>query len=227
MSMITIEDLSPSESRERTVLVLLPGAYMTAQDFVTHGLIDAVRRRSWPVDVIAVETGMDSYLENNIVDRLHDEVISPARAAGAQRIWLGGISLGAMGALLYAQRHREAVAGLLLLSPFIGSRGIVAEIDQAGGIRNWRPETAGELPVEHRLLKWLKPYKTGDPRWPAIHLAFGRDDRFAAAHRILAEILPTNNVLIGDGGHDWATWEKLWERLMQTAPFGVPAGTEI
>ncbi|MDB5396967.1 MAG: alpha/beta hydrolase [Rhodospirillales bacterium] len=227
MSMLSIKDFVADNRRDRTLLVLLPGAYMTAQDFVDHDFIGAVRRRPWPVDIIAADTGMDSYLDNDVVDRLHEEIIAPARISGATTIWLAGVSLGAMGALLYARLHREMIAGLLLLSPFIGSRGIVAQVEQAGGIRKWKPREIDNSTVETRLFDWLQSHEAGDPSWPEIHLAFGTGDRFAAAHRLLADILPSNNVIIGSGGHDWATWGILWERLMAAAPFGTPAGAEI
>jgi pimeloyl-ACP methyl ester carboxylesterase len=221
MRMTVIDDFVVAGSEDRTLLVLLPGAYMTARDFIDHHFIRAVRKRSWPLDIMAVETGIDSYLDNDIVERLHDEVVLPARAAGAKRIWLAGISLGAMGALLYTRAHREMVAGLLLLSPFIGSRGIVADVERAGGIRQWLPAATGEETIEHRLFAWLRTYDAGDPSWPEIFLAYARDDRFAAAHSLLAGILPSSKVLIGEGGHDWPTWEILWEQLLQISPFGI------
>ena len=57
---------------------------------------------------------------------------SPALARGVTTIWLAGISLGGFGALRYAEAHREIVEGLLLLSPFLGSRGLIAEVAAAG-----------------------------------------------------------------------------------------------
>jgi len=216
---ITIEDFCATTGAERTLLVLLPGAYMKADDFVTHDFIGAVRRRSGPVDIVAVETGMDSYLDNDIVERLYDEIIAPAIAAGTKAIWLAGISLGALGALLCARRHAPLITGLLLLSPFIGSRGLIAEIEQAGGIRRWTPKE-DEMPmIEHDLFRWLHSYDPGGPDWPHIQLAYGRDDRFAAAHRLLADLLPTDRVIVGEGGHDWPTWVVLWGRILDATPF--------
>ena len=213
--MKTIRD--PCAGEAAGLLVLLPGAYMKAQDFETHDFIGAVRRRSCPLDIVAVETGMDSYLDNDIVERIHDEIIAPAVAAGTKAIWLAGISLGAMGALLYARRHAGDIAGLLLLSPFIGSRGIVAQIERAGGIRRWTP-AAGEAPtIEQDLLLWLRSHD----QEPPIRLAYGRDDRYAAAHRLIADLLPPERVIVGEGGHDWPTWEALWGRMLDARPFGT------
>lgn len=211
--MKTIRDRCAGEAA--ALLVLLPGAYMKAQDFVTHDFFAAVRRRSCPVDIVAVETGMDTYLDNDIVEHIHDEIIAPAMAAGTRTIWLAGISLGAMGALLSARRHAGAIAGLLLLSPFIGSRGLVAQVERAGGLRRWEP-AADEAPtIEQDLLRWLQSHD----QWPPIHLAYGQDDRYVAAHRLIADILPPDRVIVGEGGHDWPTWEALWGRMLDAKPF--------
>jgi pimeloyl-ACP methyl ester carboxylesterase len=208
------------------LLVLLPGAFMTAQDFVGHDFIGAVRRLGSGVDVIAVDTGVNRYLDGHIVERLHDEIILPARAEGRKKIWLAGISLGAMGALLYAKQYTNAIAALLLLSPFIGSRGIVAEVEVCGGLRHWDPAARDDQTIERRLLAWLKSYRAGCPGWPDIRMGYGAKDRFAPAHQLLAEILPSNNVVTESGGHDWDTWERLWVRLLATNPFTADDGGE-
>ena len=222
MTMTVIHDRAPIASADRVLLVLLPGAYMSAADFLTYHFVDAVRRYPWPVDIIAVDTGMDHYLDNEIVDRLDREIVAPARAQGMARLWFAGISLGGMGALLYARAHPEAVEGLLLLSPFIGSRGLIAEVETSGGLSRWQPDTVADDTSERRVLAWLKTYRRGDGRWPDIRLGYGESDRFAASHRLLAALLPFDRVVASDGGHDWPTWTPLWQRLLETGPFTFP-----
>jgi pimeloyl-ACP methyl ester carboxylesterase len=186
-----------------TLFVMLPGADMHAEEFQANGFLDGTNA----VDRIAVETGMECYLDEISVQRLEDEVIAPARARGPVRIWLVGISLGGMGALLYAQAHPGRIAGVILLAPFIGSRGLIAEVERAGGLRHWR---ARDLATpERRLLSWLGRGET----LPAVHLAYGIDDRFSAAHRLLADLLPPERVVTAPGGHDWPTWCRLWQDL--------------
>ncbi len=162
---------------------------------------------------------MEAYLDGSIVRRLHDEAIAPIRAGGAQ-VWLAGISLGGLGALLYGKAHPDAVAGILLLSPFIGTRGAVAQVIRAGGFDAWQPSEGEAATREHRLLQWLKAYRSDDPAWPDIYLGYGENDRFAASYRLLADILPAERVVTAAGGHDWETWTVLWDRLLHMA--GVP-----
>ena len=174
-------------------MFLLPGAYMRAGDFAAHGF-----------DGIPLETGMEPYLDGSIVERLH-AAIAPTRP-----VWLAGISLGGMGALLYAKAHPEAVAGLLLLSPFIGTRGTVAEVIQAGGFDSWEPPSGDAATEDHLLLQWLKSCRGR----LNIHLGYGESDRYAASFRLLADLLPAERVMSVAGGHDWATWKILWDRLL-------------
>ena len=188
-------------------LILLPGAYMHARNFVEHGFVAAARRTGHFADITAVETGMEPYLDSSIIERLH-RVIAPTR-----KVWLGGVSLGGLGALLYARAHPRSVAGLLLLSPFIGTRGVVAQVVRAGGFGSWQPPET-EATSEHGFLAWLGTYRPGDASWPDIYLGYGKDDRFAASYRLLAGLLPGGRVETAAGGHDWETWTVLWDRLL-------------
>jgi pimeloyl-ACP methyl ester carboxylesterase len=196
-------------------LILLPGAYMHAQDFVRHGLVAGARRTACIADIVAIETGIEPYLDGSIVGRLH-EVIAPVR-----KVWIGGISLGGLGALLYARAHPDMVAGLLLLSPFIGTRGVVAQVARAGGLDIWRPPVAGAT-SEHAFLEWLRTYRSDDTLWPKIYLGYGTKDDFATSYRLLADLLPAGQITTIDGGHDWDTWTVLWNRLLDLA--GLIAG---
>ena len=153
--------------------------------------------------MIPLETGMAAYLDGSIVERLH------AAISSGDKVWLAGISLGGLGALLYARAHPDRVAGLLLLSPFIGTRGTIAGVIAAGGLDAWQPPA--EANDEHKLLQWLKA------RRPNIHLGYGEQDRFAASYRLLAGLLPAERVVSVAGGHDWQTWGVLWDLLLRKA----------
>jgi pimeloyl-ACP methyl ester carboxylesterase len=215
--MDVIQDRAAPSDSAQAQLVLLPGAYMRARDFLTHGFVGAVRQTGQPIDIVAVDTGMEAYLDGSIVEQLHEAVV-PSLANGSRRLWLAGISLGGLGALLYTQARPDLVEGLLLISPFFGTRGAVAEILSAGGFQNWQPPIGEAATAEHRLLQWLKTYRSDDSARPDIYLGYGRDDRFAASYRLLAGILPADRVVTADGGHDWETWKVLWEQLLRKTP---------
>lgn len=210
---------APTESRERVLLVMLPGVGIEAADFADHGLIASLHGRGLPVDVAAVRPALDHYLDGTIAAALHDTVVAPAQAAGYARIWLLGISLGGMGALLYASAASAPVEGIVLLAPFLGTQGTVAEVAAAGGLPTWLPENSSATDAERRMLLWLKEFLTKPAATPAIYLGYGRDDRFARGHTLLADRLPRDRVITADGGHDWPTWAALWRTLLDAEPF--------
>ncbi len=209
---------------ERVLLVLLPPAYGTAQDFVDHGFIAAIRARDLPVDVIAADAGADYYLGYTIVERLHADVIAPALARGYRRLWLGGISLGGFGGLLYREAHAAEVEGLLLIAPYLGARPEVNEVLLAGGLARWRPAAIAPDDRERRLLAWLKEFIADPIRARTLHAAFGTEDRFARSIELLAGALPPERVLRVAGGHDWDTWAALWGPMLDREPFGQRGG---
>ena len=212
--MDAIHDPAPVPGADRVALVMLPGARDRAQDLVEQGLVRALRKRGLAVDAVIVNARFDHYLEHSVVAQLEQDVIAPLRKRGLARLWLMGISLGGMGALSYAREHAGAIEGVILLAPFLGTRGLIAEISHAGGLRRWQPGTIAPEDDERRLLAWLQQYRAGDPALPRICLGYGTEDRYAPASFMLAQQLPGRQVMAIPGGHDWPTWLKLWDRLL-------------
>lgn len=210
--METIADCT-GDPRERTLLVLLPPAFGTPRDFIEHGFVAAVRDRGLPVDVVVAGAIADYYLDQSVVESLHAEVIAPARARGYRRVWLGGISIGGFGSLLYRSRH-DAVEGLLLLAPYLGSRPVVNEVLRAGGLAKWQPDPNAPRDHERELLAWLKEGLARDDVPQRMLLGYGADDRFAPSIELLAKALPEEQVVRGSGGHDWETWGGLWREMV-------------
>jgi pimeloyl-ACP methyl ester carboxylesterase len=202
----------------RDLLVLLPGAYDAAASFESEGILEALREQGLPLDVVAADAAYAYYLNGSIGQRLHEDVIIPARRRGYERIWIGGISLGGWGSLLYTREHPEEVSGVLCVAPFLGTRGLIAEVERAGGLGSWNdPGRADDH--ERGLLVWLREHTARPDTAPPIYVAYGEKDRFAAAHRMLAQRLPDTHVAAVAGGHDWPTWRVLWQRLFQKYPW--------
>ena len=197
---------------------MLPGAGIEAADFAANGMIAAVHDHAPAVDIIVAHPDMGLYLEDGVTEILHNAVIAPALARGVTRIWLLGISLGGMGALLYASAHQQNIEGIILIAPFLGTRGTTAEILHAGGLTAWSAANSAATAPEQRLLAWLQTQLT-TPAPPAIYLGYALQDRFAPAHKLLAQQLPAERVATTAGGHDWPSWHALWHQLLARAPF--------
>jgi pimeloyl-ACP methyl ester carboxylesterase len=213
-----VSHAAPSRGGRRILLVMLPGYGMARDDFARHGFIEAIDARGWPVDVVAAQPDVGLYLDGTVAERLHAEVVRPARREAA-RLWFLGISLGAMGALLYARRYPGEVAGAILLAPFLGSPGIVAEVAGAGGLAAWNPGDIRLADLERQLLAWLKSQRPAAPDAATLYLGYGRGDRFARGAALLAQQLPERRTIVTDGGHDWETWSGLWRQTLDRDPF--------
>lgn len=210
---------APGRRRQPVLLVMLPGAGIDAADFAAQGLVSAIHRRGLPIDVVATRPALDLYLDGTMATELQRMVIAPAQVQGYRRIWLLGISLGGMGALLYASAHPEAVEGIVLLAPFLGTQGTVAEVAAAGGLGYWKPEGSAATATERQLLLWLQQFLVAPPMRPIVYLGYGLADRFVHGHTMLAERLPRERVVTTAGGHDWETWSALWQAVLDTKPF--------
>lgn len=207
----------------RVALVMLPGAGMRVQDFKVRGFVDAIHERGLAVDAVMADIGPGDYVQERFGARLKSEVIDPLRSRGYRQIWLAGISLGAYGAMRFLQADREGIDGALLLSPFLSTRGAVAEVLRAGGLDRWSPSQADRESDDFALLCWLKDHLAADA---PIYLGWGEADRYAGAGRLLAGRLPCDRIFCIDGDHDWATWSALWHSMLDIVPFACLAPQE-
>lgn len=205
-----IEDTLPCKAMVTTLLVLLPGAYDTPDDFVRHGFVSALRERNIAADIVIADTHIAYYTAELVIERLHQDVIVPAREKGYAHIWLIGISLGGYGSLLYTSQHASDIDGLFLIAPFLGNRSLLAEIEKVG-LTKWQTGEIKAVDGDRRLWSWLKAYVEQDQvDLPLLYIGYGTEDRFAGSNRTLTRVLPENQVMTTDGGHEWLPWQRLW-----------------
>lgn len=210
----------PGGATARTLIVFLPGIGDTADDYERHGFIEAVKETGWPADLVVVDAHYGYYANRTILDRLHADIFEPAKSMGYQHRWLVGISLGGFGALLYASRHAMDVTGVVAMAPYLGNSAMVQEIVTAGGVKAWTPTAIDDQDYERQLWAWLKQYETREVGLPVLCLAYGERDTFVEAHRLLNSILPTGQVFVESGRHDWTTWKRLWRRILESTCLG-------
>jgi hypothetical protein len=192
-------------------LLLLPAACTGPDDFVRAGFVRAVRERAIALDLVLVDVDVPHLADRAILRELRNELVLPARALGCQSIWICGLSLGGFVAVSFAERYADEIDGLCLLAPYLGNRIITREIEQASGVAAWEP---GELAEDDDVRRIWRFIKTRRAHPVPLHLGFGRDDRFAESHRLMAAALPPESVDVVSGGHDWPTWRKLWENFL-------------
>jgi len=209
---------TPSDS----LIVMLAGAGGEPADFVSNGFIKAIQDSRIRADVIVVDAHLGYYFKRNLLPRLHEDVIIPARQKGYKKIWLLGISMGGLGAMIYAKHYPDNINGLVVISPFLGYPGVIHEISRAGGLSRWSPkEPIDKDDYQHDLWKWLKGYTRPEENRPRLVIGYGKEDEFAAGSALLAEVLPKDQVYIVQGIHDWETWGRIFDLILQSGVISI------
>lgn len=215
--MRTIDQPAPCGQVD-TLIVMLPGSYSLPEEFQREGFVRALRDRQVAADVVLVDAHVGYYRDRTIIDRLYADVVQPARARGVRHVWVVGISLGAVGAMLYADEHPQALDGVVLLAPFLGTRLTAIEIENAGGLAKWpAPERRVDEELDNRLWRWMKGQSEKAQPLRIIQ-GYGVDDRFAYNNRLFSQSLPPAQVFTAPGGHDWPAWNQLWDRIAGQLP---------
>lgn len=202
----------------KVLLVLAPGTGMTAADFFTHGAVDEVTRRGWPVTVAPVDPGLDAYLDGSVETFMLAAIENARQESGAARVWLAGISLGCQAILRCVRARPGMVDGAMLITPYLASTGLIAEIGRTGGLRRWAGLHGDTDDPERSLLLWL-----AGAILPRMVVGEAEDDRFAATARMLLELVGEPAAVRVPGKHDWASWSALWRLALDRDPFGCDA----
>ena len=125
-------------------------------------------------------------------------------------IWLGAIAsivvvfLGCSGS-----RDKKALPSVRY-SSMTGRRTLVVLLPTAGGLDTWEDCPFLAWTYACNLWKSLKVYVSDSRNQSKVVLGFGREDKFANQCLVLADVLLPEQVFTVSGGHDWATWKKLW-----------------
>jgi pimeloyl-ACP methyl ester carboxylesterase len=193
------------------LLALLSGSFSEPEDFVREGFPAAVRDQGIDAEIVMAEVRAAWFADGSVVRRIREAVVLPAQARGRSRIWLAGISLGALAALSYAARHEDDIEGIVLISPYPATRDVLREMDAAGGLGQWHPVIPPEGDLEREAWLWLAASRDGHP---PVHCYFASDDRFAPGQRRMAAAVAPERVREMPGGHDWSAWRALWAEFL-------------
>jgi pimeloyl-ACP methyl ester carboxylesterase len=195
-----------------TRIVCLPGAYHTPEDFLSAGFDTKVSQRELRIDLLFVDAEPRHFGDRRPLDQLKHDIVLPARASGCESIWLAGISLGGFMALDYAASNPGDLDGLCLLAPYLGNRILTSEIARSPGLAASAGGALAGCDEERRIWRFIQAQHSD----PQLYLGYGREDRFAEAHRLMATALPPDAVNVVSGGHDWRTWTTLWENFLDS-----------
>ena len=190
-----------------TQVLFLPAAYTGPDDFVQAGFVTAVRERGLSLDLVFPELNLQHLTDRTILRRIRHELVLPARALGCRSIWICGISLGGFIGLAFAEAYAPEIDGLCLLAPYLGNHIITGEIERAHGVAAWQPGELAADDDERRVWRFIKSHGNQSV---SLRLGYGREDRFANSHRMMAATLNPEDVRVVPGGHEWPVWAQLW-----------------
>jgi pimeloyl-ACP methyl ester carboxylesterase len=195
------------------LVVLMPGRGDRMADFAHEGFIAAARQAGLRADIVATDLHIGYIINRSVMRRLQDDVVMPYRQKGYQRIWLVGISMGAMGAIFHERDYPGYVSGIVFMAPFLGDDDILDEVEEAGGVLGWEPTAPAGENYGQDLWAWIRKYAEKEAS-PQVYLAYGIGDRFSRASRLMAAVLPPEHIIAVDGGHRWSTWLRLWQEVL-------------
>lgn len=203
------------QAANQHLIVFLRGIGGSHYSFEEEGLVADVWACGLPFDVACPNAHLGYYGDRNLITRLKEDVIDPARARGCQKIWLVGVSMGGLGALLYLMERPQDIAGIYLIAPFLGTRPFLEEIETAGGVQRWDPGSDKANDDWQRMLwRWMKAAVADQPD-KKIYLGYGTGDPYKSGHHLLATLLPPDRVYAIDGGHDYQTFKTLWKMFLE------------
>jgi pimeloyl-ACP methyl ester carboxylesterase len=213
---IPTETIAAKQPATRLVVVL-PGRADNLRRLRDSGMAEAIQSVWADADVTYAEVTLDYYRQGNAPQRLHDEVIAPARAR-YRSVWLAGASLGGMGTLLYDAHYPKDVDGMVLLAPYVGDRPLLTEIDLAGGIAHWNPGPQRAFTADswqRELWRHVQALSHDRQRTAQVWLAYGNEDRLREAMPLLTPALHADHVFVREGGHAWRVWTPAMREILQ------------
>lgn len=204
--------LVSAPTKATRLVVVLPGRGDDLAAMQRSGMAEAVQS-VWPdADVILTGLSMDYYTQGSAPQRLHREIVAPARRYGYREAWLAGASMGGMGTIMYDQAYPGEMDGLILLAPYLGEKPLLEEIRKAGGLTGWKPgepQAMGWETFQRELWRHVQSWLQDRERAADVWLGYGTRDRLRDTMPLLEPALEPDQVLVSDGGHDWKTWSSL------------------
>ena len=213
--------LLPAQQPAQRLVVVLPGRADDLDALRRSGMTEAIQT-AWPdADVLLAELTLGYYMQGRAAERLHVEVIAPARERGGYReVWLAGASMGGMGVLMYDQLHPGEMDGLVLLAPYLGDAKQLREISDAGGVAQWDAGASQEMAPDnwqHEMWRHIQRLSRNPDEARRVWLAFGDRDRLRKSMPLLIPALQQDQVMMRKGGHTWTVWSPAMGEVLRQA----------
>jgi len=206
---------TPIKNKNTKLIILLRGFGNDINYFDIQGWTDALQDKYPHYTLVIPDMHFGYYQNDTFALRLKQDVITPALKKGYQSIWIVGISMGGLGAIMTSDAYPDDIERLYLYAPYLGGGTITAQIERAGGLAAWQPDSADSEKWQYKLWQRMQ-FLTQHANSPVpVYLGYGSDDDMVGLP-LLAAALPADQVVTANGGHrDWvftALFQEMLER---------------
>jgi len=215
---IKMSEFLAGDQPAKHLVILLSGRGATESYFHDQKWVSIAREHGSDVDFIAPYAHFGYYARQQLIPRLHEDVILPAKRKGYETISIAGISMGGLGCLLVSNEFPDTIDRIYLFSPYLGKDEVHEEIKAAGGLMNWDIKSNDAKDWNYFIWRRLKEIATDPILKNKIFLAYGKQDRLRG-HNLLARALPEKSVITIPGEHKDVIFTRLWGLMHQRGLF--------
>lgn len=200
-----------------SLIIFLPGLYDSADTFKEEKIFALARKAGIQADMVAAGVHLGHLIKQKMISRVEKDLFNHLKTMGYKNTWFVGMSLGALNSLLFYQRYEQQICGVVALSPYLADDELSAELKRAGNLQNWDATANASTKVVKQKLRslwaWLQD-KSANTTLDMFYLGYGKQDKFAESIGIFSSILNKKNIVAIEGGHDWETGRKVWQRQL-------------
>lgn len=201
------------------LIIFFPGLYDSAEKFKDEAFFSIARKEGITADMVSANVNVYHLVKEMMIERIEKDVFAHAKVTGYKNLWLVGVSLGGLNALLLNIKHEKDICGVVTLAPYVANTLLIKDLRDAKEIKNWKPDSdENKLVLEKRLQflwVWLKE-KSSNNKLNNIYLGYGKEDKYINAIELFENILDKNHVVTVKGGHTWETSQKIWQKQLSS-----------
>ncbi len=213
----TLQYSSPAASKKSQLIILLRGFGNDINYFDSLGWTEKLQQRYPQYDIIIPDLHYGYYSEGSFMQRMTEDIILPAQQQGYQSIWILGISMGGLGAIMSSELNPTIVKRLFLIAPYLGDGTAQKTIVKAGGLRKWDDEDMDSTVWQFKLWSHLKFLSAQSPAVP-VYLGYGSEDKMPGIP-LLQAALPVKNIVTAAGGHKDGVFTDVFEKMLAAGYF--------
>ena len=205
--------------KTENLIIFFPGLYDSAEVFKDESFFSIARKEGVSADMVSANVNVYHLVKEMMIERIEKDVFEHAKKSGYKNIWLVGVSLGGLNSLLFNIKHEKDICGIVALAPYVANTPLMEDLRDAKEVENWKPDSdENKLTLEKRLQYlwvWLKE-KSSKNELNNLYLGYGKQDRYIDAIKLFENILDKNHVVSVEGGHNWATGQKIWQKQLSS-----------